>query len=196
MYANKIQLIGTENGVGVRNNGIISTAAQDISISVDGKLENNNIISANTDLLIDTNQHDVDNDNGRLQAERNLAIASSKLDNNNNGLITAKDININTHGNTLDNNGRGIIASGSINIAAGDITNGSRITGNDDLTISAGTLNNRGEISANTVSISAGKLNNQDLIQAQQALTIVSDKLENEKRRAYQQWNRHTASDS
>ncbi|MBE8365605.1 heme utilization protein, partial [Leptospira borgpetersenii serovar Balcanica] len=127
------------------------------------------------------NQHDVDNDNGRLQAERNLAIASSKLDNNNNGLITAKDININTHGNTLDNNGRGIIASGSINIAAGDITNGSRITGNDDLTISAGTLNNRGEISANTVSISAGKLNNQDLIQAQQALTIVSDKLENEK---------------
>ncbi|WP_105600478.1 filamentous hemagglutinin N-terminal domain-containing protein [Cronobacter sakazakii] len=181
MYANKIQLIGTENGVGVRNNGIISTAAQDISISVDGKLENNNIISANTDLLIDTNQHDVDNDNGRLQAERNLAIASSKLDNNNNGLITAKDININTHGNTLDNNGRGIIASGSINIAAGDITNGSRITGNDDLTISAGTLNNRGEISANTVSITAGKLNNQDLIQAQQALTIVSDTLENEK---------------
>ncbi|ELY7488926.1 filamentous hemagglutinin N-terminal domain-containing protein [Cronobacter turicensis] len=181
MYANKIELIGTEDGVGVRNNGIISTAAESISITLDGELENNNIISANKDLLIDTNQHAVDNDHGTLQAERDLAIASSKLDNNTNGLITAENININTHGGTLDNNGKGIIAREDISVSAGDIDNGSRLTGGGVMTISADKLSNRGEISADTLSVAAHKITNQNEIQAQNTLTISSDTLENEK---------------
>ncbi|CBA29464.1 filamentous hemagglutinin N-terminal domain-containing protein [Cronobacter turicensis] len=181
MYANKIELIGTEDGVGVRNNGIISTAAESISITLDGELENNNIISANKDLLIDTNQHAVDNDHGTLQAERDLAIASSKLDNNTNGLITAENININTHGGTLDNNGQGIIAREDISVSAGDIDNGSRLTGGGVMTISADKLSNRGEISADTLSVAAHKITNQNEIQAQNTLTISSDTLENEK---------------
>ncbi|ELY4156280.1 filamentous hemagglutinin N-terminal domain-containing protein [Cronobacter turicensis] len=181
MYANKIELIGTEDGVGVRNNGIISTAAESISITLDGELENNNIISANKDLLIDTNQHAVDNDHGTLQAERDLAIASGKLDNNNNGLITAETININTHGETLDNNGQGIIAREDISVSAGDIDNGSRLTGGGMMTISADELSNRGDISADTLSVAAHKINNQNEIQAQNTLTITSDTLENEK---------------
>ncbi|ELQ6262474.1 filamentous hemagglutinin N-terminal domain-containing protein [Cronobacter malonaticus] len=181
MYANKIELIGTEDGVGVRNNGIISTAAESLSININGELENNNIISANKDLLIDTNQHAVDNDNGTLQAERDLAIASSKLDNNKNGLITADNININTHGETLDNNGQGIIAHDDISVSAGDIDNGSRLKGGGQMIINADELSNRGEISADTLSISAHKINNQNEIQAQNALTITSDTLENEK---------------
>ncbi|EPT7062472.1 filamentous hemagglutinin N-terminal domain-containing protein [Cronobacter turicensis] len=181
MYANKIELIGTEDGVGVRNNGIISTAAESISITLDGELENNNIISANKDLLIDTNQHAVDNDHGTLQAERDLAIASSKLDNNTNGLITAENININTHGGTLDNNGKGIIAREDISVSAGDIDNGSRLTGGGVMTISADKLSNRGEISADTLSVAAHKITNQNEIQVQNTLTISSDTLENEK---------------
>ncbi|ELY4674836.1 filamentous hemagglutinin N-terminal domain-containing protein [Cronobacter turicensis] len=181
MYANKIELIGTEDGVGVRNNGIISTAAESISITLDGELENNNIISANKDLLIDTNQHAVDNDHGTLQAERDLAIASSKLDNNTNGLITAENININTHGGTLDNNGQGIIAREDISVSAGDIDNGSRLTGGGVMTISADKLSNRGEISADTLSVAAHKITNQNEIQAQNTLTISSDTLDNEK---------------
>lgn len=181
MYANKIQLVGTEHGVGVRNDGVISTAAERLSLTVDGQLENAGIISSNTDLLIDTQQHAVDNDHGRLQAEKTLSIASSKLDNNINGLITASTITINTHDNTLDNNGKGIIARDDLSIAAGDIDNGSRLASGGQLTLAADTLNNRGDISARALTLTADRVINQNVIQAKEAVTIDSHSLDNQK---------------
>ncbi len=46
MYAGKIHLIGTENGVGVRNAGHIGASSSDVMIDVNGKVVNRNHITA------------------------------------------------------------------------------------------------------------------------------------------------------
>ncbi|VFS81951.1 Hemolysin precursor [Kluyvera cryocrescens] len=88
MYANKIQLIGTEDGVGVRNNGTIS-ASDTLSLSTKGKLENNGLI-AGGEVAIDTHKNTLDNDHGTLQAERALTINSGNIDNNVDGAIVSQ----------------------------------------------------------------------------------------------------------
>ncbi|WP_235846309.1 hemagglutinin repeat-containing protein [Morganella psychrotolerans] len=50
MYANKIKLVGTEHGVGVRNAGTIGAQVGELSLSADGKLQNSGILTATTDV--------------------------------------------------------------------------------------------------------------------------------------------------
>lgn len=50
MYGNKIKLVGTEHGVGVRNAGTIGAQVGELSLSADGKLQNSGIITAATDV--------------------------------------------------------------------------------------------------------------------------------------------------
>ena len=46
MYANKIKLVGTSNGVGVNNNGLV-IANNNIEISLDGDIVNTGAIASN-----------------------------------------------------------------------------------------------------------------------------------------------------
>jgi len=55
MYANKITLLGTEQGVGVRNAGVIGAQAGELTVTVDGRLENTGKLQAQTNTRIDTN---------------------------------------------------------------------------------------------------------------------------------------------
>ncbi|WP_391528553.1 hemagglutinin repeat-containing protein [Photorhabdus akhurstii] len=52
MYANKIVLVGTEFGVGVRNAGHIGATAGDVRITVDGQIENSGTIAARSNTTI------------------------------------------------------------------------------------------------------------------------------------------------
>jgi len=89
MYANKITLLGTEQGVGVRNAGVIGAQAGEVTVTVDGRLENTGKLQAQTNTRIDTNSGvanaglisagreavihtgaDVDNSGGTLNAQR------------------------------------------------------------------------------------------------------------------------------
>ncbi|WP_455772799.1 two-partner secretion domain-containing protein, partial [Yersinia intermedia] len=54
MYAGKIRLIGTENGVGVRNAGEIGASAGDITITADGMLVNSGQINSAQHLAVNT----------------------------------------------------------------------------------------------------------------------------------------------
>ncbi|WP_290063690.1 hemagglutinin repeat-containing protein, partial [Photorhabdus laumondii] len=52
MYANKIVLVGTEFGVGVRNAGHIGATAGDVRLTVDGQIENSGTIAARSNTTI------------------------------------------------------------------------------------------------------------------------------------------------
>lgn len=54
MYANKIILIGTEAGVGVRNAGQIGAVAGDVAVTADGKLINSGSLQASGALALET----------------------------------------------------------------------------------------------------------------------------------------------
>ncbi|NHB60208.1 two-partner secretion domain-containing protein, partial [Photorhabdus sp. RW14-46] len=52
MYANKIMLVGTEFGVGVRNAGHIGATAGEVRLTVDGQIENSGTIAARSNTII------------------------------------------------------------------------------------------------------------------------------------------------
>ncbi|WP_256125329.1 two-partner secretion domain-containing protein [Photorhabdus luminescens] len=52
MYANKIVLVGTEFGVGVRNAGHIGATAGEVRLTVDGQIENSGTIAARSNTTI------------------------------------------------------------------------------------------------------------------------------------------------
>lgn len=129
MYANKISLISSEKGVGVRNSGIVAGTA-DIKIDSNGKLVNNRgqiksagLISINTQgsldnltgkinsenaIHINTHKKDVNNnDLGNIAARKDVYIDSGTF-NNINGKISAGSIlGVNTHNKLLTNKGKG-----------------------------------------------------------------------------------------
>ena len=178
MYANKIQLIGTEDGVGVRNNGTIS-ASDTLSLSTKGKLENNGLI-AGGEVAIDTHKNTLDNDHGTLQAERALTINSGNIDNNVDGAIVSNGtLTIDTHGQSLDNAGQGISGNGAVSITADEIDNSSWIASNSTLTLNTDSLNNSGSIYGQDISATAKKVSNGGSVQANNSLQVDADDIDN-----------------
>ncbi|MDE1495311.1 DUF637 domain-containing protein [Xenorhabdus bovienii] len=99
MYANKIRLVATEDGVGVNLKDITSNQ-RDITLSTSGKMELGNI-KAKTDLNVGAKEINIE-PNSPVQAERNIILASSKLSNK--GSVTAgQDMRV--YGDTISNVG-------------------------------------------------------------------------------------------
>ncbi|MCG3471806.1 DUF637 domain-containing protein [Xenorhabdus bovienii] len=99
MYANKIRLVATENGVGVNLKDITSNQ-RDITLSASGKMELGSI-KAKTDLNVGAKEINIE-PNSPVQAERDIILASSKLSNK--GSVTAgQDMRV--YGDTISNVG-------------------------------------------------------------------------------------------
>lgn len=60
MYAGKIQLIGTQAGVGVHNAGQLGASAGSLTITAEGKIVNAGVMQAKGDITL-TSQHDITN---------------------------------------------------------------------------------------------------------------------------------------
>ena len=74
MYANKIVLVGTEAGVGVRNAGTIGAAAGEVVVTADGKLVNpGTLIGGDHPLTVSVRGLD---NAGTISSEGNLTLAS------------------------------------------------------------------------------------------------------------------------
>lgn len=121
MYANKITLVSTDRGVGVRNAGTIGSSLNDINISTDGILENKGTISSQNDINIDTTR-------GRNGRNGYYYAYGRALNNSANGTIkAANNLNIDIAKGKLSNGGGTLQAGGdsggNINIVSGDIDN-------------------------------------------------------------------------
>ncbi|ORI09494.1 hypothetical protein A3835_09645 (plasmid) [Campylobacter concisus] len=91
MYANKIKLVGTSNGVGVNNNGLM-IANNNIEISLDGDIVNTGAIASNKEARIEANTI-TNKDEALIAAKENLNIKADTLANTS-SQIYAKDINV------------------------------------------------------------------------------------------------------
>ena len=91
MYANKIKLVGTSNGVGVNNSGLV-IANNNIEISLDGDIVNAGAIASNKDANIKANTI-TNKDEALIAAKESLNIKADTLVNTS-SQIYAKDINV------------------------------------------------------------------------------------------------------
>ena len=91
MYANKIKLVGTSNGVGVNNNGLV-IANNNIEISLDGDIVNAGAIASNKEAKIEANAI-TNKDEALIAAKESLNIKADTLVNTS-SQIYAKDINV------------------------------------------------------------------------------------------------------
>ena len=91
MYANKIKLVGTSNGVGVNNNGLM-IANNNIEISLDGDIVNTGAIASSKEARIEAKTI-TNKDEALIAAKENLNIKADTLVNTS-SQIYAKDINV------------------------------------------------------------------------------------------------------
>ncbi|WP_337241827.1 hemagglutinin repeat-containing protein [Proteus faecis] len=87
MYANKIKLVGTEHGIGVRNAGEIGAEAGGLTLNQNGQLINTGLIQSKAQLQINTVSV---NNQGVIAGDKNLALNTSG-DLVNSGTLQAKN---------------------------------------------------------------------------------------------------------
>jgi len=99
MYANKIRLIATEAGVGVRLLGDVAATGTDFTITAAGKVQINSKVSAERDLAITTTSNLSDAINlidANLTANRNIAMtATGGADFSGSGIVATNDFTLN-----------------------------------------------------------------------------------------------------
>ncbi|GAB2795479.1 hemagglutinin repeat-containing protein [Dyella kyungheensis] len=122
MYANKIVLLGTENGVGARNAGTIGASAGDLVVTQDGRLENT----------------------GNLQSQANTQIAATGGVTNAGTISASRELDLTTPADIDNSNGninaaRIAVDAASLRNAGGTIAQ----TGSQGMTLNAGALSNR-----------------------------------------------------
>jgi filamentous hemagglutinin len=122
MYANKIILIGTEAGVGVRNAGEIGAAAGDVIVRSDGQLINSNSIQSTGDIHLAV-ANSIDNSAGTISAGRSLQISDQavakalQIKNTGGTLFAANQLDIDSAGLTGDGN---ILSDGGLTLKLAD----------------------------------------------------------------------------
>jgi filamentous hemagglutinin len=202
MYADKIHLLGTEAGVGVRASGEIAAQAGDFRLTSAGKLVVTGKLTATGDLAVDAGG--IDN-GGTLAANGRLDVHASG-DVGNSGTLYA--------GRGLDLSGTGAVANAGLIHADADATlqvaslsntgsiesvhdlsltsqgrlinQGTMLAGGGNLMLSAGEFDNGGSVdAADRLALQAGALTNTGLLRSGAAQTVRVDGKANNQGTAY-----------
>uniref|UniRef100_UPI0014444793 two-partner secretion domain-containing protein n=3 Tax=Erwinia amylovora TaxID=552 RepID=UPI0014444793 len=192
MYANKIRLIGTEQGVGVANAGNLGAQAGSLVITADGRIENSGNLSSSAGMNIASDT--AINNSGALQAGDNASLTSAG-DLHNSGSVAARN-HLQTQSASLNSEPGSLLAAG-VNqdgklAASGDLTlttsgqlraQGQNLAAGDFTARGQGVDVRHGSGSANNITLDAGQ---SDLltgsgaqITAQRQLTASSGKMLN-----------------
>lgn len=120
MYANRITLVGTEQGVGVRNRGEIGAAQGHFTLDASGKLTNTGVVQAQQNVAL----HSAGMDNtGQIAAAGNIT-AASQGDINNAGQIRAQgDLQLSASGKLVNQSSATLVAGHNATLQANTITN-------------------------------------------------------------------------
>lgn len=169
MYANKIQLRGTESGVGVHNAGTIGASAGDVVVNADGSIINSGLIQASENIQL-ASRNDISS-RGVLAAGMKTdgtASATGNLTMESQGKLTVSGQN--SAVNTLAAKGASVEVSNSQNRAGaveltatqGDISTRQANIVAQRVTVSTnGMLNNDGgNLSADKLQLNARQLSN------------------------------------
>lgn len=200
MYAGKISLLGTEDGVGVHNQGNIKSF-DDIDITIDGKIHNSGLIKADSRLFIHTLSNSLTNvGNGKdkgIIGDEHVVLKGGDL-RNLSGLIKSDNVIEMNYTNSIDNTNGNITTSDGRITSPDDYDFSSLVIHTDTLKntngrISTGSLlvvstdgeldNSRGQLISTgwtSVETNEGALNNsRGSIKATSKLSIDSGKLNN-----------------
>ncbi|QCD45676.1 hemagglutinin repeat-containing protein [Campylobacter mucosalis] len=137
MYANKINLIATNDGVGVNNKGII--LASNIKINANGDIINSNIIKSEKSIDLISNQTITNKDKANIISNSNLNLQANEITNTNSSNIISADT-INLLANQINNASSNILAN-DIFIKADNLNNYSLNTLQTEFSTYSNTLN-------------------------------------------------------
>ncbi len=196
MYANKITLIGTGNGVGVNNAGTLAASVGDVTMNMNGSLTNKGTISAQKDIRVvltpsNNNTYVINSPGGYLEAGNDIDIKSSYVRNIKGTMVADGNINIDSSAALSSNvgvdNENGELSAGkgiTINTKGASIKNSSGIiSAVDDVTLDAkyGVNNYVGRIVSDvggvTVNTANTLFNDRGIIEANCCVTLNAYKI-------------------
>ncbi|MDF3934498.1 hemagglutinin repeat-containing protein [Pseudomonas citronellolis] len=154
MYANRIRLLATEGGVGVRMRGEAAASADDFTLTSAGKIELNSSVSAQRDLAVtytgsdasDAGAITVSGSQARLSAKQDLALTAQNgggVTLNEGALSAGRNLDIEAGSLTDSSSGAARFASADSHL---DISGATRVDGSswgagNDLGVETGTFN-------------------------------------------------------
>ncbi|WP_429945896.1 filamentous hemagglutinin N-terminal domain-containing protein [Bibersteinia trehalosi] len=119
MYSGKIHLIGTEQGVGVRNAGHIGASADTLTIDSQGRIVNSGTLNAQRQVQLNA-QHGIENQ-GKIENKQGDIQLNSKADIQHSGSIVARSGNIQKKAETKIQQSGETVAKGNITYTARQI---------------------------------------------------------------------------
>ncbi|MDQ7996504.1 MAG: hemagglutinin repeat-containing protein [Luteibacter sp.] len=148
MYANKIRLVGTEAGVGVRNAGELATQGGDFTITQAGRLELTGRTTSTGQLAI---QGAALSNSGTLAAGSNVAVTTTGALDNSGTIYGTSDTSIDAAG-ALTNSGKLYAVGGSLDVNASAITNSGAgdVYAGKRVTLRAGSIDNAASVESGT----------------------------------------------
>lgn len=176
MYAGKINLVATENGVGVNTQGNLGASTSDITINANGRIEFKNI-NAKGDIKVNSTHSGVKN-SGHSYSDGNTQITAHDDIELTDGFTSAK-AHITLNSLTLNIGSAASVMAGVDAVTSdGDIT----FTNNDTGILNINTLdtkNNAGLLTASNINVSSGSFSNTGFIQSSGNITITANNISN-----------------